>query len=135
MATAEYFGEKIKQSYMQSFSNKYKKHRPSYHYFLDEMNDSAKRKGLKCTNFTNPHGLSDVNNYSTCEEVAKISYLLLNIKGVKDIVSRMDYRVTINSGLANARSMCWSNTNKLLEKGFKGVKTGNTPGAKAWLTS
>jgi len=31
--------------------------------------------------------------------------------------------------------MTWYNTNKLLDKGYKGVKTGNTPGAKACLSS
>lgn len=80
MACAEFYGEKlhnfIANDKFRKPSLQTKKNRPFYYYFLDEMNESAKKKGLRYTNFTNPHGLSDVNNFSTSEEIAKISYFL-----------------------------------------------------------
>jgi D-alanyl-D-alanine carboxypeptidase (penicillin-binding protein 5/6) len=99
------------------------------------MNESAKRHGLRSTNFTNPHGLSDINNYSNAEEAAIISQCLLEIKGVKEIVNRKVYSTILNREKDNQRPATWTNTNKLLDKGFKGIKTGNTPGAKACLSS
>lgn len=75
MACAEYFGNKLRGT-SPFINNKNKRNRPSYYYFLDEMNEIAKKNGLRFSNFTNPHGLSDVNNYSTAEEVSKIAHML-----------------------------------------------------------
>lgn len=43
------------------------------------MNKNAHKIGLKRTNFSNPTGLSDPNNYSTAQDIAlMISYVLKN---------------------------------------------------------
>tara|TARA_B100000212_G_scaffold291966_1_gene233799 strand:+ start:1657 stop:2796 length:1140 start_codon:yes stop_codon:yes gene_type:complete len=46
--------------------------------FVNMMNSMAKKIGLPNTNFSNSSGLFDENNYSTAEDIAKMSIYLIN---------------------------------------------------------
>ena len=41
--------------------------------FVQMMNDKAKEIGATNTHFNNPHGLTDMNHYTTARDLAKIA--------------------------------------------------------------
>ncbi len=93
--------------------------------FAKMMNDRAEELGLENTHFTNPHGLSDENHYTTARELAIITAeamkypLFFEISATKSIKVRYD-------GIENGRLLI--NHNKLLKtyNGATGGKTGYT---------
>jgi len=89
------------------------------------MNKTAEKIGAVNSNFTNPHGLSDDNHYTTAHDLAKITAYALKNQKFKEIVS------------TRTKSMPWKdhdynrylvNHNKFLTMydGCIGVKTGFT---------
>ena len=40
--------------------------------YLHEMNAHARRLGMTRSNWANPHGLSNINSLSTCEDIARL---------------------------------------------------------------
>jgi D-alanyl-D-alanine carboxypeptidase len=46
--------------------------------FVKEMNRVARKIGMYDTKFTNAHGLDYRNNYSTCEDMLKLSLCCYN---------------------------------------------------------
>lgn len=103
--------------------------------FVKEMNMQCLKLNLKSTTFANVHGLSHKGNKSTAEELGKLSYYLLKIPLLSEIVHTKNYHVKVFNGLLEGyRDLYWKNTNKMLWKeGFFGVKTGTTPNAGACL--
>ena len=92
------------------------------------MNYYAGKFGMKDTRYANPHGLSDPNNRSSAVDVAKLAAIFLQDTKLAEIVSTKRYVCAIvNKGVE--RKMVYENTNKMLDYGFLGVKTGITPNA------
>ena len=87
------------------------------------MNKKANNLGLTSTHFTSPHGLDNVDHYTTAYELALITDYALNIEKIKEIVNTKTYTVYING-----EPKIISNTNELLGSlnGVNGVKTGFT---------
>lgn len=48
---------------------------------------------------------------------------------MREVVSCQSYSCTIKTASGKERNMTYKNSNKLLRKGFNGLKTGNTPAA------
>jgi D-alanyl-D-alanine carboxypeptidase (penicillin-binding protein 5/6) len=91
--------------------------------FVEQMNLLAEQLGLSNTNFTNPSGDDDKNNYSTAEDVAKLGAALMESKALVMIVAMPNYEFTSIDGNAYAGV----NTNQLLGvSGVVGIKTGST---------
>lgn len=67
-----------------------KKH-PVYR-FLEEMNKLAKRIGMENSKFTNPHGLSQVTNFSTVDNLAKLCTYAMKNKLFSTVVNTKEYR-------------------------------------------
>lgn len=60
--------------------------------FADKMNAKAEELGMTDSHFSNAHGLSGDNNYSTCEDISKMCmYALENYEVFRDIVALNDY--------------------------------------------
>ena len=97
--------------------------------FVCEMNKTARNEELSNTYFNNPHGLCDKINKSTAEDIAKLSILALKSKLFFEIVNKKEYCCEVRAKKNENKQMYWKNTNELLEKGFNGIKTGNTPSA------
>jgi D-alanyl-D-alanine carboxypeptidase len=95
--------------------------------FLSEMNALAQELGLMNTYYQNPHGLSYQRNLSTAREVCRLTKVALNDSRFACIVGTKVHTCSISG--PNARRKQWENTNKLLDKGFDGVKTGVTNAA------
>jgi D-alanyl-D-alanine carboxypeptidase len=102
--------------------------------FVKEMNKLALKLGLKNTSFTNPHGLSEKSNKSTVRDLGKLGFNAIGMPLIEKIVSTQSYDAHIMNGKGHIRTLSWKNTNKLLEKGFGGLKTGTTPNAGMCLS-
>ena len=59
--------------------------------FTRLMNKRAREMGLENTNFTNPHGLSDSDHYTTAKELAILSARALENEAFREIVSKRSY--------------------------------------------
>jgi serine-type D-Ala-D-Ala carboxypeptidase (penicillin-binding protein 5/6) len=95
--------------------------------FIKYMNYYARELNLLSTYYDSPHGLSNPHNYSTANDQAVLSLICMeNEKFARVVCSKAYFCATTNQ--------TWYNTNKLLEDGFLGVKTGITPTAGPCLS-
>lgn len=101
--------------------------------FVSMMNNKAKELGLKNTNFKNPHGLDEIDHYSSARDMAIIARELLKHEKVLEYTSI--YETYLRE---NLDTKIWLvNTNKLVrfKKGVDGLKTGFTDNAGYCLTA
>ena len=98
--------------------------------FVQAMNETAQLLRLDDTVYCNPHGMSVPKNKSTAKDVVKLAFVAMKHKVFRQIVGTKTFMsyVIVESGYSY-RLLRWENTNKLLGKGFTGVKTGITPNA------
>jgi D-alanyl-D-alanine carboxypeptidase (penicillin-binding protein 5/6) len=91
--------------------------------FVDEMNARARQIGLTETNYANPIGLDDPDNYSSASDLAALARRLLTNKRFARIVDMPS--ATLKSG---ARERTILNRNQLVRRYpfVDGVKTGHT---------
>lgn len=103
--------------------------------FVSLMNRKVKELKLENTNFTNPIGLDDENNYSNAKEVAKIFRKALENEEFKTIITVGDY--TTSDGKLTFKSTIRNNSKKynLDVHYILGGKTGTTDGAGLCLAS
>jgi len=97
--------------------------------FVKQMNKLAQILNLSKTNFSNPHGLADKGNKSTCTDLGKLVSVAKKEAVISQIVARQDY---VCKGIFPNKKeyyFKWLNTNLLLGQGFNGFKTGITPTA------
>ena len=101
-------------------------------YFSELMNNYARSLGATNSNFTNPDGWDDENQYSTVYDLAIISAHAIQINEIRSIVSSKSKYVVFESG----ENITWKNTNALLQPKSKyylpqviGLKTGTTANA------
>ena len=103
--------------------------------FVILMNEKVKELKLNSTNFTNPIGLDDENNYSNAKDVAKLFKLLLKNDDFKKIITSSEY--TTSDGKLTLKSTIQSNSKKynIDVPYILGGKTGTTDGAGLCLAS
>ena len=78
--------------------------------FVKLMNKKAKELGMKKTKFKNPHGLDEkTKNYSTAEDMAKLSKYAYKNKIYRKIISTKKHKTTTGK-----KTYLWYNKNKLL---------------------
>lgn len=96
--------------------------------FVVMMNEYAKSLGCENTNFTNPDGLPDSNQYSTANDLLKISLDALKNDTFMKIAATVRYEYN---------GMMYYHTNLMLQPGYvsyyypyaQGIKTGSTTDA------
>lgn len=95
--------------------------------FVAMMNEEAKQIGATSTHFTNPHGLPDVEHFSTAYDLALLTAYGMKNPTFAKIVSTREYDVHF----LKRKNEHVVNTNKLLSSytGANGVKTGFTNAA------
>ena len=83
------------------------------------------------TIYANQHGLSNSNNRSSAVDQGRLASVCMADPYMREIVGTIDYQSPEGSkdGYGKPKIFNWKNSNKLLKKGFNGVKTGNTPAA------
>lgn len=89
------------------------------------MNKTAEKIGAKNSNFTNPHGLSDDNHYTTATDLAKITAYALKNPKFREIVSTRTKSIPWKDHDYN-RYMVNHNKFLTMYEGCIGVKTGFT---------
>eukprot|EP00826_Nyctotherus_ovalis_P014302 TRINITY_DN13968_c0_g4_i3.p1 TRINITY_DN13968_c0_g4~~TRINITY_DN13968_c0_g4_i3.p1 ORF type:complete len:245 (-),score=63.15 TRINITY_DN13968_c0_g4_i3:76-810(-) len=132
LCLAEHFGEVImKEDNKDAISNPMiaRKH------FIHEMNKNAKELQLTRTKYNNSTGLNDKFNKSTAEDLGRLSSAALRLPYFKAIVSAKTHSCSARGKEGEEKKYSWTNTNKMLDKGFDGVKTGITPNAGPCLAS
>ena len=89
------------------------------------------------TSFANPHGLSNVLNFSTAKDMIELSKYACTNKDFVKIMNTEEYECDFfhDDFESISETKIWKNTNKLLKKGWEGIKTGNTPAAGSCLAS
>ncbi|HHW13933.1 MAG TPA: D-alanyl-D-alanine carboxypeptidase [Firmicutes bacterium] len=105
----------------------------SFEGFVAAMNRKAKELGLKNTNFSNPTGLDDADNYSTAADLATLCRYAVRLPMFLELTSTWEYWV--RKGTPHE---VWLTTfNKLLKSypGYDGIKTGFTEKAGYCLAS
>jgi D-alanyl-D-alanine carboxypeptidase (penicillin-binding protein 5/6) len=93
--------------------------------FVSEMNDEAKKLGLRDTHFVSPSGVVDVDNYSSAWDLAALTRVAMRNSRFRSIVRT---RVKHVSWQAPTFAKIYINNNRLLGTypGANGVKTGYT---------
>lgn len=101
------------------------------------MNKLAAELRMTKTLFANPHGLSNARNYSTARDMIELSRYACTNKDFVKIMNTEEYSCDFFEDDLDSISetKLWNNTNKLLKKGWEGVKTGNTNSAGSCLAS
>lgn len=96
--------------------------------FVDMMNETAERIGMKNTTFMNPNGLPADGHVSTAYDMAVLTAYAMNIPEFAEVVSTKEKTVA---------GRLLTNHNKLLRMydGANGVKTGYTKAAGRCLVS
>lgn len=99
--------------------------------FVKEMNNKAKKMGLRNTHFVNCTGFDEEGNYSSAYDMALIARELVKYDKVLEYTSK--YESYIREGTDNKTWIV--NTNKLTKfyKGVDGLKTGFTDAAGSSL--
>ncbi len=96
-------------------------------FFVDLMNNTAKKIGAKNTHFANTHGLDEKDHYTTAYDLSLISCYALQNPIFREIVGTKNTKIVSKSG----KVRYLKNKNKLLAtfNGAVGVKTGFTDDA------
>ncbi|CAD8047321.1 unnamed protein product [Paramecium sonneborni] len=98
--------------------------------FIKYMNQYSQKIGQLNTQFACVHGLSNEENYSCCNDIIILSIECLKYELFQTVISCKEYVLKTPQ-----KQYEWKNTNKLLEKGFFGIKTGITDSAGPCLAS
>ena len=101
-------------------------HESPIDFFIGKMNEKSHKLELANTHFNNTHGLCSKTNYSTCYDVSLLCNYALQNTMFSKIVNTQSWSCTLENKTNEIRTIVWKNTNKLLAKGFSGVKTGVT---------
>ena len=93
--------------------------------FVREMNDEARRLGLRDTHFISPSGVVDRDNYSSAWDIASLSRVAMRNERFDRIVKTKEIRVAWS---APTYSKIYINNNLMLRSypGANGLKTGYT---------
>lgn len=96
--------------------------------FISMMNETAKRLGCYNSNFVNPHGLHDENQYVTAEDMATFIKYAMDFPEFAEITGMSSYTLPATN-LQDERKI--TNTNFLMNSGYKDyyckyVKAGKT---------
>lgn len=105
--------------------------------FVKLMNNKAKELGCKDTNFTNPHGLHDENQYTTAVDLAKITKCAVTLKYFTEICDTVTYYLDgeDENPLVTTNRVINPNYEDYYYEYAKGIKTGTTDEAGHCLVS
>ena len=95
-ALAQHFGKMLFKQKYHKIKDKITTFQFNYHpyfvkYFIKEMNMYAQEIGLSQTHFDSPHGLQNVENLSTADDVCKLTAEAMKMKAFRDIVGTTQY--------------------------------------------
>ncbi|MDY3249235.1 MAG: serine hydrolase [Candidatus Choladocola sp.] len=109
--------------------------------FVSMMNEEAAKIGATNTHFTNPHGLTDPDHYTTVYDIYLMFQEALKYEVFQDIISRKNYYAEYTRIDGSAVAVTWESTNHYFTGEAEspdnvviyGGKTGTTDDAGACL--
>ncbi len=109
--------------------------------FVAMMNEEARALGATNTHFTNPHGLTDPDHYTTVYDIYLMFYAALKYDIFQDIISRKNYYAEYSRYDGSPVAVTWESTNHYFTNLSEppedvvvfGGKTGTTDDAGACL--
>lgn len=109
--------------------------------FAEQMNDLAWELGATDTHFTNPHGLTDENHYTTAYDLYLMYNEAMKYETFRNIVGTVRYTAAYTDGEGQPKNQEWENSNQYLSgkvaepEGITAVggKTGTTSAAGSCL--
>ena len=107
----------------------------SMRYFINEMNETAEEMNLTQTYFNNVHGMSLKLNISSAHDMGVLTCKAIKHPEIQKISRTRGYIARTWTSEKGYQELFWENSNKLLDEGFEGVKTGVTPNAGPCLSA
>ena len=109
--------------------------------FAAVMNDEAVKLGATNTHFTNPHGLTDEEHYTTAYDLYLMFNAAMQFEEFRRIINTTEYKSTYKDREGNPKNIEISTTNAYLKGDITppegvnviGGKTGTTKAAKSCL--
>lgn len=102
--------------------------------FAALMNKESRMLGATNTNFTNPHGLTDDNHYTTAYDLYLIFNAAMKYDKFKEILHTSDYKSTYTDKAGNPKDMHYATTNLYTAAAVKAPGNVNVIGGKTGTT-
>lgn len=102
--------------------------------FVEMMNEKAAELGLNDTHFTNAHGMYDPDQYTTVNDMTKLTVYALSVPFFEGISTTFTYNPSVPNPEHHATHLdwIWTNSNLMMDSsgdyaysGAKGIKTAN----------
>jgi D-alanyl-D-alanine carboxypeptidase (penicillin-binding protein 5/6) len=105
-------------------------------FFINAMNEEAKRLEMNETSFRNPHGMTHPEHKSSCQDLVIVSRELIKYPFAREVIATRRYECMAKGQEGYQRRLIWKNSNRLLDvAGYLGIKTGTTDAAGECLVS
>lgn len=103
--------------------------------FVEMMNQKARELGATNTNFTNPHGLTDVNHYTTAYDLYLIFREAVKNETFSEIIHMSGYETTYYDKNGKAKEFKKQTTNLFLRGDCKAPENVTVVGGKTGTTN
>lgn len=103
--------------------------------FVQMMNDEARSLGATNTNFVNPHGLTDVNHYTTAYDLYLIFNEAVKYETFNEIIRMNSYQTTFFDKNGKAKEFNKTTTNLFVRGDYTAPSNVNVIGGKTGTTS
>lgn len=103
--------------------------------FVEMMNAEARRLGATNTHFTNPHGLTDVNHYTTAYDLYLIFNEAAKYETFNEIIHMTNYQTTYYDKNGKAKDLSFSTSNGFLNGKATAPENVTVIGGKTGTTS
>lgn len=107
----------------------------SVDHFVEMMNEEAHRLGATNTNFVNPHGLTDVNHYTTAYDLYLIFNEAVKYEVFNEMIRMSSYQTTYFDKNGKAKEFNKSTTNLFVRGDYSAPSNVNVVGGKTGTTN
>lgn len=107
----------------------------SVEHFVEMMNEEARRLGATNTNFVNPHGLTDVNHYTTAYDLYLIFNEAIKYETFNEIMQMSSYQTTFFDKNGKAKTFDKLTTNLFVRGDYSAPSNVNVVGGKTGTTN
>lgn len=104
-------------------------------HFVEMMNEEAHSLGATNTNFVNPHGLTDVNHYTTAYDLYLIFNEAIRYETFNEIMQMSSYQTTYFDKNGKAKEFNKTTTNLFIRGDYSAPSNVNVIGGKTGTTN
>jgi len=107
----------------------------SVEHFVEMMNEKAAQLGATNTNFMNPHGLTDINHYTTAYDLYLIFNEAVKYETFNEIIHMTSYQTTYYDADGKVKEFNKNNSNQFLQGKYQAPANVTVIGGKTGTTS